>query len=101
MKLDEMFEILKKEGLNPRYIGFEKEEFKRQVEFQTKYQKCWIIWYWNESILMIGDQWSNAIYFTHLEICTIHPFNKKCIQFTTKKNDWLACVALEKLDWQN
>lgn len=105
--MKKIFELLKKEGLKPKYIEKDNAGFSRWIEFRTKYQKCWIEWYSNISTLRVGDRWGIRIPFTNVEVNTYSPSNKRCLQFTNKditKNFGLAdCdidLTLEKLDYQ-
>ena len=107
MDKEEMFELLKKEKLNPKYIGVDDSGFSRWIEFKTKYQKCWIEWYHNVSTLRVGDKWGIRIPFNEVDRQTTSPANISCLVFKNtqvKPNfglaDYKTELTLEKLDWQ-
>ena len=107
MEKEKMFELLEKEGLNPKYIDIDDVGFSRWIEFETKYQKCWIEWYHNVSTLRVGDKWGIRIPFMKIHVDTYSPSNRKNLTFTNTditKNYGLAdCdieLTLEKLEWQ-
>ena len=107
MEIENIFELLEKENCNPKYIKIDDSGFSRWIEFETKYQKCWIEWYSNVSTLRVGDMWGIRIPFTHIQVNTHSPANTRCFQFThqdiTKNFGLVDCdidLTLEKLDWQ-
>lgn len=107
MQLEEIYKLLEQEGLKPNYINIDDVGFSRWIEFETKYQKCWIEWYTNVSTLRVGDRYGVRIPFHNISINIYSPANKRCLEFTNKditKNFGLAdCdveLTLEKLDWQ-
>jgi hypothetical protein len=107
MDIEKIFELLEQENCNPKYLDIDDVGFSRWIEFETKYQKCWIEWYSNVSTLRVGDKWGIRIPFTHIQVKTTSPSNKRCFEFTHKditKNFGLAdCdvdLTIEKLDWQ-
>ena len=107
MSKEEIYKLLEQEKLKPKYIDIDEVGFSRWIEFNTKYQKCWIEWYQNVSTLRIGDRYGVRIPFTDMEINTYSPSNKRCLQFShkdiTKDFGLVDCdvdLTLEKLDWQ-
>ena len=109
MEIKEIFKLLKNEGLEPHYIKIDDVGFSRWIEFDTKYQKCWIEWYCNVSTLRVGDMYGIRIPFTHIAINPHSPANKRCLEFSNKPITELVdgklidCevdFTLEKLDWQ-
>ncbi len=107
MTLEEIFKILESEGLKPRYIKADISGFSRWIEFETKYQKCWIEWYANVCTLRVGDIHGVRIPFTSFEPHDTSPSNEKSLLFTNKDvtpnfglADWQTELTLQKLDWQ-
>ena len=107
MEIEKIFELLDKENCNPKYIKIDDIGFSRWIEFETKYQKCWIEWYSNVSTLRVGDMWGVRIPFTHIQVNTHSPANTRCFEFVhqdiTKNFGLVDCdveLTLEKLDWQ-
>lgn len=108
MELEQIFKLLEEQNLTPKYIDVDKYGFSRWIEFETKYQKCWIEWYVNVSTLRVNDKYGVRIPFTHVSLNLSSPSNKKCLQFThkdiTKNFGLVDCdtdLTLEKLDWQS
>lgn len=110
MDIKEIFELLEKQGLNPKYVDIDKYGFSRNIEFQTKYQKCWIEWYINYSSLRIGDRYGNEIYFDSIKVNTTSPsidlglefyMKDMVIEFNKRFNYPVSSyLVLKKLDWQ-
>ena len=107
MNIKEIFELLEKEKLSPKYINIKESGFSRWIEFETKYQKCWIEWYHNVSTLRIGDVWGNRIPFNFVEVNTSSPSSKRALTFINKDvtpnfglADYEIHLTLQKLDWQ-
>lgn len=107
MDIELIVALLEKLGLNPKNEQI--DGFNRWIEFNTKYQKCWIEWYINVSTLRVGDKWGNIIPFTHVSLSENYPSNKTCLVFSNnavKKalNGRLVSsstkLTIEKLDWQ-
>ena len=79
---EKIFELLNKEKLNPKFIKIDDVGFSRWIEFETKYQKCWIEWYHNVSTLRIGDVDCVRIPFNKIHKSTFSPLVKSCLVFT-------------------
>lgn len=84
MELEKIVKLLEENGLNPKYIDIDDVGFSRDIEFKTKYQKCWINWFKNYSSLRIGDRYGNEIYFDMIRIINTSPSNKLSLEFYMK-----------------
>ena len=110
MEIEKIFELLEKEGLNPKYIDTDEYGFSINIEFETKYQKCWINWFKNYSSLRVGDRYGNEIYFNIIKVNTTSPSNVKSLEFVMGEIEKqfgdrfnIPCssyLVLQKLDWQ-
>lgn len=105
--IENMFALLEKEKCNPKYIKVDDVGFSRWIEFMTEYQTCWIEWYKNISTLRVGDMYGVRIPFTHIQVNTHSPANKRCLSFVNGQAqpkfglaDIDTDLTLKKLEWQ-
>ena len=99
MEIDDILQILRIEGCNPKYIKKDKSNFPRTIEFETKYRKYWIEWEGNIPNLCVGDLYSIRIPFTHMEARVFHPSNRRCLCFYAGQGGSEVILTLEKLIW--
>lgn len=85
--LDELFEFLKIQGVNPIYVK-EHNGFSRNIEFTVENQKYEIIWYKNVSTLLIGDSSNKRrpqIPFKWVYLDKSFPISGNCLGFAHTK----------------
>lgn len=78
---EEIFNILLKEGLNPKYINADKFGFSRQINFSAMDIDYCITWFANMSHICVGEYRFNHFYFTEMTARGYLPFCERALVF--------------------
>ena len=97
--IKDVFTVLEKEGLSPKYSAQEGEYFERIIEFRIGGVKYYIEWWSNESYLTIGERYGNYIPFTSVGADDNWPAYVTGLEFKNEGLD-VAYAAIKRLDWQ-
>ena len=96
--IQEIYDLLEKEGCNPVRSGLDGESFQRKIQFSACGVDHYIEWWSNTSYLTIGDLYANYIPFDKLSVDVTWPSCRRGLRFS--EGDRFIVVATKKLDWQ-
>jgi len=96
--IQEIVDLLEKEGCRPLRSSLKEESFQRKIQFSACGIDYFIEWWENTSYLTIGASYANYIPFDNMTVDLTWPSCRRGLRFSDKYR--FVVVATKKLDWQ-